>query len=746
MKNETYDIGGMHCAACSSAVERVTKKLNGVKESNVNLPMNRLTISYNNNLCSSEKIIAKIEKAGFTASLHSEETSLKDKHKNISLKDNNFKNEKISLIVSICFASSLLFVSMGQMLFPTMPIPEIFSIETHPVNFAILQILLSIPVLFLGKQFFLSGFKSLFHGNPNMDTLVAISSAASFIYSLIMTFLISDYPHSVHNLYFESSAVVIALVSVGKYLETLNKEKTKSSISKLMSLTPETTILIEGEKQTEIPIKKIKVDDIILVKTGSSIPLDGIVIDGNGAVNEAMLTGESIPIEKTKGTEVIGGSLCTEGILYIKVTKIGNDTTLSKIIKFVEDAQGKKAPISRIADKVAGIFVPIVICVAIVASIIWLVVGKDFSFALKIFTTILVIACPCAMGLATPTAIIVGTGLGAANGILIRSGEALETTHKVNVAIFDKTGTITNGKPSVTDIFCKNENELLKVAYSLEQLSNHPLSNTISNYAKEKNIKTEEITDFKNLSGKGLTGKIHTDKKVFIGNEILFNENNISIESYKQQSEKLKEQGKTIVFIGIDNKTLGLIALSDTIKKDSAQAILVLKKMGIKTVLLTGDNKLAANYIGKIAGVDEVVAEVLPTQKAETVKKYQKEKNVVMMIGDGINDAPSLTQADIGCAIGNGSDIAIESADIVLMKSTLMDVCKSIHLSKLTIKNIKQNLFWAFCYNVLGIPIAAGVLYPAFNMLLSPMIGGLAMSLSSLFVITNALRLKTKKL
>ena len=760
MKTEVYDIGGMHCAACSAAVERVTRKLEGVTQSDVNLPMNRLTISYDEKLCSPEKIILKIEKAGFTASLHVEKEESPEKNSNsTNSEEKKLKTEKASLIVSICFAALLLFISMGQMLFPSMPIPAIFSINSHPVNFAILQMLLAIPVLFLGKRFFTSGFTSLFHGNPNMDTLVAISSSASFIYSLVMTFLISDFPHSVHSLYFESSAVVVALVSVGKYLESSNKEKTKDAITKLMSLAPDTAILIitdnKGEQkiQKEVPAKNVKVDDIILVKTGSAIPLDGIVTDGQGTVNEAMLTGESMPIEKIIGSEVIGGSICSEGVLYIKVTRTGSDTTLSKIIKFVEDAQGKKAPISRVADKVAGVFVPIVISVALVAAIIWLLVGKDFSFALKIFTTILVIACPCAMGLATPTAIIVGTGLGANNGILIRSGEALEITHKVNVAIFDKTGTITQGKPSVTEIISENDELLLQTAYKIEKLSNHPLSKAICDYARGKKILEEknetvydEITDFQNITGKGLTGKTKDDKIVLVGNESLMTENNLSIESFKNKLEELKEQGKTVVFVALENKVLGLIAMSDTIKDDSALAISKLKEMGIKTVLLTGDNKKAADFIGKIAGVDEVVAEVLPTQKADIVKKYQQAKNVVMMVGDGINDAPSLTQADVGCAIGNGSDIAIDSADIVLMKSTLMDVYKAIHLSKLTIRNIKQNLFWAFCYNVLGIPIAAGVLYPAFNMLLSPMIGGLAMSLSSLFVVTNALRLKTKKI
>ncbi|HOP11099.1 MAG TPA: heavy metal translocating P-type ATPase [Oscillospiraceae bacterium] len=743
MKKEVYDIGGMHCASCSSAVERVTKKLPGVQKSEVNLPMNRLTISYDETAVKPEDIISKVEKAGFTAAPHASE------ERPAVMEENGKKlaHEKAALIVSACFAGVLLLVSMGHMLFPSMPFPDILSPDTHPVNFAMLQMLLSIPVLFLGKRYFTGGFKSLFHGNSNMDTLVAVSASASFIYSLAMTFLIADNPHYIHNLYYESAAVVVALVSVGKYLEASNQEKTKSAITKLMALAPDTAVLVDDNGQWEVPIKMIKVGDTVLVKPGARVPLDGVVTSGSGSVNEAMLTGESLPVVKTEGSEVIGGSVSVDGALYVRVTRIGEDTTLSKIIKFVEDAQGKKAPISKTADKVAGVFVPIVMGIALVSAMIWLLTGAEFSFALKVFTSVLVIACPCAMGLATPTAIIVGTGLGASKGILVRSGEALEITHKVTAAIFDKTGTITEGKPAVTDIVADNEEELLRTAYMLEKFSDHPLSRAICDAAKTRGIETTETAkDFASIAGRGLFGNDQNGLRILAGSAALLIENKIPIQKYQEALERVQGEGKTAVLIARDNKVLGLIAIADTVKPDAKDAVDALKKMNVRTVLLTGDNRAAAEYIGAAVGVDEIVSEVLPTEKAEVVKRYQEKGGAVMMVGDGINDAPALVQADVGCAVGSGSDIAIDSADIVLMKSELMDVVRAVRLSRLTIRNIRQNLFWAFIYNTLGIPVAAGVLYPFFGLLLSPMIGGLAMSLSSLFVVTNALRLKGKKL
>ncbi len=741
MREEIYDIVGMHCAACSSSIERVTRRLPGVEESNVNLPLNRLTIRYDETQVSSEDIIAKIKKAGFSASLKNEE-------KQEIKEDTNekAKREKVSLILSIIFAGLLLLISMGQMLIPQMPVPDIISMDTHPMNFALLQLLLTIPVLILGKKFFIGGFSSLIHLTPNMDALVALSSSASLIFSIVMTFLITDNPHAVHNLYYESSAVVVALVSVGKYLEERNKEKTKSAISALMSLTPDTAILVDENGQWEVPVSMIKEGDTVLVKHGSKIPLDGIVTEGSGSADESMLTGESRPVEKEEGSEVIGGSLCIGGAFFVKVTRTGENTTLAKIIKFVEDAQNKKAPIAGAADKVAGVFVPVLIGIGLLAGIIWFIVNRDFAFALKIFTSVLVIGCPCAMGLATPTAIIVGTGLGASKGILIRNGEALETTHKAEIIIFDKTGTVTEGRMSVTDIIGKDKEKLLSAAYSLEKLSQHPISKAVCEKAEEIQTNEIEITAFESLAGFGIAGTKEDGRKIFAGNKRLMEENGIDISEVTSVILSLQESGKTLVFVAEEKELLGVIAVSDTMKKDAKESIEKLKKMGIKTVMLTGDNKKAAEHIGKEIGFDEIVSEVLPTEKAAVVKKYQDEGKTVIMVGDGINDAPALTQADIGCAIGSGSDIAIESAEIVLMKGDLADVAKAIRLSRLTIRNIRQNLFWAFCYNSLAIPVAAGVLFPAFGILLSPMIGAVAMSLSSLFVVTNALRLKTYKI
>ncbi len=741
MREEVYDIVGMHCAACSSSIERVTRRLPGVEESNVNLPLNRLTIRYDETKTTSEDIIAKIKKAGFSATLKNEE---KQEIKEDT--DETAKKEKISLVLSIIFAGLLLLISMGQMLIPDMPVPDIISMDTHPMNFALLQLLLTIPVLILGKKFFIGGFSSLIHLTPNMDALVALSSSASLIYSIVMTFLITDNPHAVHNLYYESAAVVVALVSVGKFLEERNKEKTKSAISALMSLTPDTAVLVDENGQWEVPVSMIKEGDTILVKHGAKIPLDGIVTEGSGSADESMLTGESNPVEKTKDSEVIGGSLCLSGALYVKVTRTGENTTLAKIIKFVEDAQNKKAPIAGAADKVAGVFVPVLIGIGLSAGIIWFIINRDFAFALKIFTSVLVIGCPCAMGLATPTAIIVGTGLGASKGILIRNGEALETTHKAEVVIFDKTGTVTEGRMSVTDIIGKDKETLLSTAFSLEKLSQHPISKAICEKAKEVDSNEFEVTEFESLAGFGIVGKSKDSRKIFAGNKRLMEENGIEISQVTSEILSLQESGKTLVFVAEEKELLGVIAVSDTVKKDAGESIEKLKKMGIRTVMLTGDNKKAAEYMGREIGFDEIVSEVLPTEKADVVKKYQDDGKTVIMVGDGINDAPALTQADIGCAIGSGSDIAIESAEIVLMKGDIADVAKAIRLSRLTIRNIRQNLFWAFCYNSLAIPVAAGVLYSAFGILLSPMIGAIAMSLSSLFVVTNALRLKTYKI
>ena len=742
MKEEIYDIGGMHCAACSAAVERVTKKLPGVRESSVNLPMNRLTISYDEKLCSPEAIVKKIEKAGFTATLHEKEKKEKKPEASKEL-----RKEKTSLIVSAVFAGTLLVLSMGHMLIPGFPLPALFSPDTHPVNLAVLELLLTIPVLFLGRRFFTGGFTSLLHGNPNMDTLVALSASASFLYSLVITFMLTDNPGLVHSLYYESAAVVVALVSVGKYLEAKNQAKTKDAITALMKLAPDKALLLEGDAFREVPASSVKVGDVLLVQPGERVPLDGVLIKGRGSFNEAMLTGESMPVDKDIGGEAVGGSVLLAGAVQLRVTRVGEDTTLARIIRFVEDAQGKKAPIARAADKVAGVFVPAVLAVAFLAAAVWLLLGKPFSFALNIFTSVLVIACPCAMGLATPTAIIVGTGLGASKGILIRSGEALEKAHKITVAVFDKTGTLTEGKMAVTELIAEEPEEYLKCVWALESLSKHPLAAALCEEAKRRGVANGPgAEDFINVDGKGLRGVDTEGRSLLAGSPAFMEEQGFSTEAFQGELKKLQGQGKTAVFAARDGKLLGFAAIADTLRESAAPALKALKDMGVKTVLLTGDNRAAAAYVGALAGAEEIKAEVLPTEKAAVISDYQRRGYEVLMVGDGINDAPALVQADVGCAIGRGSDVAIDAADIVLMGTELTDVPKAVKLSRLTIKNIRQNLFWAFCYNTLGIPIAAGILYPAFHLLLSPMIGALAMSLSSLFVVTNALRLRSKKL
>lgn len=746
MKEETYDIGGMHCAACSSSIERVTRKLEGVERSDVNLPMNRMTIVYDEGLVKPEQIVSKIEKAGFTATPRNKEIASAQKSDSGGQKE--LIEERRGLITAAALSVLLLYISMGTMLFKGLPLPDIIGMESHPVNFALSELLLTIPILYIGKRFFISGFNSLLHWNPNMDTLVAVSCSASFLYSLINIFLLTDSPHVIHSLYFESAAIVITLVLLGKHLEASSKEKTKGAITKLMELTPETAILILEDKQWEVPTDTLKRGDLVLVKSGAKIPLDGRVVKGEGSADEAMLTGESMPVGKSVGTEVIGGSILVSGAVFVEITRFGKETTLSKIIKFIEDAQGKKAPISKTADKVAGVFVPIVMAIAVAALIVWLLAGAEFSFALRIFTSILVIACPCAMGLATPTAIIVGTGLGASRGILIRSGEALEITHKTNVVVLDKTGTVTEGKPRVTEIISSNvsENELLALASGAEILSDHPLAKAIVEEANARGLSYEPLSSFENLVGLGISAKLPNEQTLRVGNVKLMESAGISSEKYSVELTRLAAQGQTPMLVATGENLLGIISVADTVKAGSKAAISKLRALGIKSILLTGDSRAAANYIGTLVGADEVIAEVLPNDKAAVIERLQKEGKTVMMVGDGINDAPALAQADIGCAIGNGSDIAIESADLVLMKSDLNDVPSAIKLSRLTIRNIKQNLFWAFCYNTLGIPIAAGILYPSFGLLLSPMIGALAMSLSSIFVVTNALRLRGKKI
>ena len=749
MREERYDISGMHCAACSASVERVTRKLPGVERSDVNLTTEMMTICYDETQVTPEQIKAKVEKAGFGCTLHAEKQAVTEQ----DLEDAEaaeLRRKKYELITAAVFSAVLLYVSMGQMLpfgLPALPLPDLFSMHTHPVNFAILQLLLTIPVLYCGRNFFLSGFKSLFHGSPNMDTLVAIGSACSFAYSVVMTFLISDDPHTyVHNLYYESAAVVLTLVSLGKFLERRNVQKTKGAITALMRLSPDTAILADSGR--EVPTKSLKAGDVVLVKPGARVPTDGVVTQGESSVNEAMLTGESLPVEKAPGSEVIGGSVNQNGALYVQVTRTGEDTTLARIIRFVEDAQGKKAPISKTADKVAGVFVPVVIGIALLAAVIWAVMGQPFSFVLRVFTSVLVIACPCALGLATPTAIMVGTGLGAKHGILIRSGEILEITHSIDTVVLDKTGTVTQGEPAVTAVVpyqCGGD-VLLTTAAAVESVSAHPLAAAITAYAQEQNLgDLSKPESFENLSGRGLRAVVDGET-VLAGNRRLLEEGGADVSPLLAEAERLASQGQTPMFFARGGVLLGLISVADSVKETSAAAIARMRELGIRTVLLTGDNRAAADHIGRLVGVDQVIAEVLPEEKAGVIQQLQQEGRKVMMVGDGINDAPALTQAEVGCAIGSGSDIAIESADIVLMRDDLQDVPRALRLSALTLRNIQENLFWAFCYNTIGIPIAAGLLYAFGGPLLSPMFAGAAMSLSSVCVVGNALRLGRAKL
>lgn len=793
MREEKYKITGMSCAACSASVERVTRKLEGVSESEVNLTTETMRIVYDENVVGEEQIATKVNKAGFgcekieenqsnasmrtsvatssqpelhaTEILEGESSSTtqptiskrqEKRKKDQEEAQKGLKAKKQKLIVTMIFAVLLLYVSMGHMLPTPLPVPEIMSMHTYPVNFALTQLLLTIPILVLNYELFVSGIKSLKNLHPNMNALVTIGCVTSFVYSLVITYLISVDSHHVHELYYESSAVVVAFISLGKYLEINNKEKTKGAIYELMALVPEVAYKVNvNDVVTEVSVEQVRIGDVLLVKPGNKVPIDGVVIKGESGVDESMLTGESIPVHKVAGDTLIGGSVNQNGVLYMEVTKVGEDTTLSKIIHFVEEAQGKKAPISKIADQVAGVFVPTVIVIAFIAAGVWALLGFESAFVLKIFTAVLVIACPCALGLATPTAIMVGTGLGAKHGILVRSGEALEQIHKVTAVVLDKTGTITKGEPEVVDIILQDESkrlEVLRLAAMVEKVSDHPLAQAIVNcYEAEHGEIKGDVLDFENVSGKGIqasiSGNVISEKyEVCVGNEALMQNCNIDLSAWKQECEKAGQTGSTLVYVAKNGMLQGIILVADAVKETSKDAVAALKEKGLKVYMITGDRENAAKDIANQVGINDVFAGVLPEQKAGYIKELQDGGEIVMMVGDGINDAPALAQADIGCAIGNGSDIALESGDIVLMKSDLQDVAKAIKLSKETIRNVKQNLFWAFCYNVIGIPIAAGVLYPVAGQLLSPHFAGLAMALSSVCVVSNALRLRGKKL
>lgn len=739
MESKTLKIEGMTCAACAKAVERVSKKIDGVDSANVNFATEKLNISYDANKVKVQDIQKAIEKAGYKAV--EEESVDTDKIK----KEQESKALWRRFVVSGIFTIPLLIVSMGHMF--GLHLPSIIDPMHNPLNFALLQLILTIPVIYEGRRFYKVGFRAIKMKNPNMDSLISIGSLAAFLYGIFAIYQISkgkmEYSK---DLYFESAAVILTLITLGKYLESITKGKTSEAIKKLMGLSPKTATIIRNGKETIINIDEVIVEDIIVVKPGEKLPVDGEVVEGSTSIDESMLTGESIPVEKNIGDRVIGASINKNGYIKYKATKVGKDTALAQIIKLVEEAQGSKAPIAKLADIISGYFVPIVISLAFISALVWYFAGETPIFALTIFISVLVIACPCALGLATPTAIMVGTGKGAEHGVLIKSGEALEAAHKIDTIVFDKTGTITEGKPKVTDIITKDieEKELLALAASAEKASEHPLGEAIVKSAEEKKLEFKEVKNFSAIAGKGIKVIIE-EKALLLGNKKLMVEQHIDLEELEEVSIKLAEHGKTPMFIAVDGKIKGIIAVADTVKESSKRAIDRLHKMNIQVAMLTGDNKRTAEAIAREVGIDLVISEVLPEDKANEVKKLQEQGKKVAMVGDGINDAPALAMADIGIAIGSGTDVAIESADIVLMRSDLMDVPTAIDLSKKTIRNIKENLFWAFGYNTLGIPIAMGVWYAFGGKLLNPMIAALAMSFSSVSVLLNALRLKTFK-
>ena len=815
MRSESYRINGMTCAACARAVERATKKLEGVTESNVNFATEKLGITFDETKLAGDDIKKAVSKAGYEAI---EETAAREvsipiqgmtcaacartveravgRLNGVESAAVNFATEKASIkydpgavrlseirqaiaragykameaeggsgvdedklrkereirvlwtkfIISALFAAPLLYIAMGAMVWwLKWPIPDWLKPMQYPFLYALVEIGLVTPVVIVGYRFYTVGFKAIFRGSPNMDSLIAMGTSAAIGYSLYSTCRIfnGDFKY-VNDLYFETAGVIITLILLGKSLEAVSKGRTSEAIKKLMGLAPKTAVIIRGGKELEIPIEEVEAGDIILVKPGEKIPVDGEVVEGLTSVDESMLTGESIPVEKKIGDRVYGASLNKNGSIRFRATKVGSDTALAQIIKLVEQAQGSKAPIAKMADIVSGYFVPVVFGIAFLSALMWYISGKGAVFSLTIFISVLVIACPCALGLATPTAIMVGTGRGAEYGVLFKGGEALETTHKIKTIVFDKTGTITEGRPEVTDILTADlldRNKLLQLAASAEKASEHPLGEAIVRGADKEGLAFIKPDKFHALPGRGIEAEIE-GKAVLLGNGKLMLDKQIELLNMKDESDRLASEGKTPMYIAVNNQLAGIIAVADVIKESSARAVRKLRDMGIEVVMITGDNRRAAEAIAKQVGIDRVLAEVLPQDKADEVKKLQAEGKKTAMVGDGINDAPALAQADIGIAIGSGTDVAMESADIVLMRSDLMDVPAAIQLSKRTIRNIKQNLFWAFGYNIAGIPMAAGLLYVFGGSLLSPIFAAAAMSLSSVSVLTNALRLK----
>lgn len=740
-KEISIPIEGMTCAACAKSIERAVGKLSGVENVSVNFATEKANVRYNPSELRLSEIKQAIAKAGYKA-LEIESRNKVDEDK--KRKDREIRILWTKFTVSAVFAVPLLYIAMGHML--GWPLPSALHPMDYPLRFALAQIFLTIPVVIAGYRFYTVGFKAIIHRSPNMDSLIAMGTSAAILYSLYSTYQISlgNFMYA-EDLYFETAGVIITLILLGKSLEAVSKGRTSEAIKKLMGLTPKTAIVMQEGKEIEIPIEEVEVGDIIVVKPGSKIPVDGEVVEGLTAIDESMLTGESIPIEKKPGDKVFAASINKTGSIRFKATKVGSDTALAQIIKLVEDAQGSKAPIAQMADIVSGYFVPIVFAIATLSALAWYFLGGETPvFSLTIFIAVLVIACPCALGLATPTAIMVGTGKGAEYGVLIKGGEALETTHKIKTIVFDKTGTITEGRPEVTDIATTEiieRNKLLEIAAAAERGSEHPLGEAIVRGAEKENLENLKVDKFNAIPGQGIEVEIE-GKNVLLGNRKLMTERNINMASLETESDRLASEGKTPMYAAIDNQLAGIIAVADIVKESSAKAIKKLHEMGIEVAMITGDNRKTAEAIAKQVGIDRVLAEVLPQDKANEVKKLQAEGKKVAMVGDGINDAPALAQADIGIAIGSGTDVAMESADIVLMRSDLMDVPTAIQLSKSTIRNIKQNLFWAFGYNVAGIPVAAGLLHVFGGPLLNPILAAAAMSLSSVSVLTNALRLK----
>lgn len=737
MAEKNYTVTGMSCASCANAVEKALNKNNDINAS-VNFATEKLNIEYDEKKYNFDKIREIVESAGYGLV----EDMIEDKK--MELYQEKIKSLKNRLILAIIFIVPLLYISMGHMLGAVLP--EFLNPKVNPLNFALAQFVLTLPIIYAGRDFFLHGFKNLVRKSPTMDSLIAIGATAAVLYGIYATFRIVTVDPEAHmDLYYETAGTIITLILFGKLLEAKTKGQTSSAIKKLIGLQPKKAKIIENGAEKEVLIENLKVGDIVIVKPGEKIAVDGRIVEGATSIDESMLTGESLPVSKKVGDKVVGGSINKNGSIRFEATEIGKNTVLSQIIKLVEEAQGSKAPISRMADIVSAYFVPIVIGIAIITGIAWFLSGSGLVTALSFFIAVLVIACPCALGLATPTSIMVGTGKGAENGILIKSGEALETAHKIKTVVFDKTGTITKGKPVLTDLIAYgkyNENELLKIAASVENDSEHPLAEAIVNKAKEKNIEIKPYEKFRAMPGYGIRA-IFEGKEVQIGNRKLMENRKINVEISQKDYDILSNEGKTPMYISIDNELAGLVAVADVIKETSKEAVEKLKKMGIKTIMLTGDNEKTAKFISKQVGIDDVISEVLPYQKSQKVKELQEKDEFVAMVGDGINDSPALAQANVGIAIGNGTDVAIESADIVLIRNDLRDVAGAISLSKATITNIKENLFWALFYNVLGIPFAAGIFYAFFNgPKLDPMIAAFAMSFSSVSVLGNALRLK----